>query len=235
MPGTMGNNLPFVDLGKDLLATTVSSYYHGCAIITDGRLKCWGQGTFGALGTGASDSLGDGPGEMGDLLKAIDLGKNHTAKQVATAVWTTCAILDDDSAKCWGWNSNGWLGQGRQERPRRRPGRDGRHPQADRPRQGPQGPEHRHRQQPRLRPARRRHRQVLGQQAEGNLGNGLAGFGAVGDGPGEMGDVLKPLDFGKGRTVKQLGARRPPRLRPPRQRQGRAGVRTTTASSAWAT
>ncbi len=205
MPGTMGNNLPFVDLGKDLLATTVSSYYHGCAIITDGRLKCWGQGTFGALGTGASDSLGDGPGEMGDLLKAIDLGKNHTAKQVATAVWTTCAILDDDSAKCWGWNGNGWLGQGDKNDRGDGPGEMG----------------------DTLKPIdlgkdRKVHSigidnshacallddatvKCWGQQAEGNLGNGLAGFGAVGDGPGEMGDVLKPLDFGKGRTVKQLG------------------------------
>ena len=60
-PNTMGNDLPFVDLGAGLLATSVTSYYHGCAVVTGGKLKCWGQGTFGALGSGASDDLGNDP------------------------------------------------------------------------------------------------------------------------------------------------------------------------------
>jgi alpha-tubulin suppressor-like RCC1 family protein len=205
MPGTMGNNLPFVDLGKDQLTTAVGSYYAGCAILTGGALKCWGQGTFGALGTGNSDSLGDEPGEMGDNLKVIDVGKGRTVAQVATAVWTTCAVLDDASAKCWGWNSNGWLGQGDKNDRGDGPGEMGDN----------------------LKPIDLgKDRKVVtiaidnshacallddatvkcwGQQAEGNLGNEKPGFGAVGDAPGEMGDNLKPLDFGKGRTALQLG------------------------------
>ena len=204
-PGTMGNNLPFVDLGEGQVASAVGSYYAGCAILGGGALKCWGQGTFGALGTGNSESLGDEPGEMGDLLKVIDLGKDRTVTQVATAVWTTCAVLDDQSAKCWGWNGNGWLGQGDKNDRGDNPGEMG----------------------DLLKPINLgKDRKVVtiaidnshacallddatvkcwGQQAEGNLGNGLPGIGAIGDGPGEMGDVLKAVDFGQGRTVKQLG------------------------------
>lgn len=208
-PNTMGDDLPFVDLGAGQVASAVGSYYHGCAILDGDQLKCWGQGTFGALGSGGSDSLGDEPGEMGDILKTIDLGQGRTVKQVVTAVWTTCAVLDDDTAKCWGWNGNGWLGQGDTNDRGDAPGEmgDALLPIA-------------------LGAGRtvqsigidNSHACALlddatvkcwGQQYDGNLGNGLPGLGAVGDAPGEMGDNLKALDFGQGRTVKQLavGAR----------------------------
>lgn len=207
MPGTMGNNLPFAELGEELLATAVTSYYHGCAIVTGDRLKCWGQGTFGALGSGGGEDLGDAPGEMGDALPFVDVGVGRTVKQVASAVWTTCAVLDDDTAKCWGWNGNGWLGQGDKNDRGDGPGEMGDN----------------------LLPIDlgagkkvvtigidNSHACALlsdttvkcwGQWADGNLGNGKPG--SIGDQPGEMGDNLPALDFGAGRTVKQLavGAR----------------------------
>ncbi|MCB9569825.1 MAG: hypothetical protein H6710_21840 [Myxococcales bacterium] len=208
-PGTMGNDLPFVDLGAGGLASAIDSYYQGCAIVEGDKLKCWGQGTFGALGSGSSANLGDGPGEMGDALPFVDLGTGRTAVAVATGVWTTCALLDDASAKCWGWNSNGWLGQGDKKDRGDNPGEMGD-----------------------ALPAidlgagvtvetialDNSHACALlsggdvkcwGQQAEGNLGNGKANGGGVGDAPGEMGDALPIVDFGGGHTVKALsvGAR----------------------------
>ena len=205
MPGTMGNNLPFVDLGKDQLATAVNSYYQGCSIVNGGLLKCWGSATFGALGTGNGEDLGDEPGEMGDVLPFVDLGVGRTVKQVMAAVWTTCAVLDNDTAKCWGWNGNGWLGQGDKSDRGDAPGEMGDAlPAID------------------FGPGRtvksiaidNSHACALldngsvkcwGQQAEGNLGNGLPGIGAIGDQPGEMGAKLPVVDLGAGRTAKQLG------------------------------
>ena len=205
MPGTMGNNLPFVELGKDQLASAVTSYYHGCAIVSGGKLKCWGQATFGALGSGGGEDLGDEPGEMGDVLPFVDLGVGRTVKQVMAAVWTTCAVLDNDTAKCWGWNGNGWLGQGDKSDRGDAPGEMGDAlPAID------------------FGPGRtvksiaidNSHACALlddgsvkcwGQQAEGNLGNGLPGIGAIGDQPGEMGAKLPVVDLGAGRTAKQLG------------------------------
>ncbi len=205
LPGTMGNNLPFVELGQDLLASAVTSYYHGCAIVTGGRLKCWGQGAFGALGHGSGDNLGDEPGEMGDALPFVDLGAGRTVKQVMAAVWTTCAVLDDDTAKCWGWNGNGWLGLGDTNDRGDAAGEMGDALPAIDFGQG---------RTVKSIAIDNSHACALlddasvkcwGQQAEGNLGNGQAGFGAVGDQPGEMGDALPVVDFGPGRTVKQLG------------------------------
>jgi alpha-tubulin suppressor-like RCC1 family protein len=47
-------NLPFVDLGTNLTAIGISTGYDfTCALLNDGRIKCWGQSFFGQLGLGA--------------------------------------------------------------------------------------------------------------------------------------------------------------------------------------
>jgi alpha-tubulin suppressor-like RCC1 family protein len=85
-----------------------------CARFVDGRVKCWGGGSgySAALGLGDANGRGDGPGEMGDALPFVDLGTGRTAKFITAGVYTACAILDDDTLKCWGRNEYGQLGQG---------------------------------------------------------------------------------------------------------------------------
>ena len=39
---------------------------------------------------------------MGDNLPYVDIGKERTAKSIATGSVHTCAILDNDQIKCWG-------------------------------------------------------------------------------------------------------------------------------------
>jgi Ca2+-binding RTX toxin-like protein len=43
-------------------------------------------------------------------LAPVDLGTGRTAESIAPGVFHTCAVLDDDSIKCWGGNSSGELG-----------------------------------------------------------------------------------------------------------------------------
>ena len=45
----------------------------------DDSMKCWGSGDYGRLGLGFVGFIGDGPGEMGDNLPAVDLGAGRTA------------------------------------------------------------------------------------------------------------------------------------------------------------
>ncbi|WP_293275724.1 RCC1 domain-containing protein [Nannocystis sp.] len=102
-PGEMGDNLPYVDLGKDRTAISVrASYFHSCAILDDLSLKCWGSGSGGANGQGEAQNRGDGPGEMGDMLPPIDLGMGRHAIKVAPGANYNCAILDNHGVKCWG-------------------------------------------------------------------------------------------------------------------------------------
>ncbi len=83
------------------LAVTAGSY-HTCALLDDHRVKCWGDNSYGQLGTGDKSPRGRAPGDMGDHLPTVDLGTGRTAKAISAGRYATCAILDDDSVKCWG-------------------------------------------------------------------------------------------------------------------------------------
>ena len=81
-------------------------YYHTCAILDNGDLKCWGSDSHGQLGDGGSNTNIHAPSST-----PIDLGAGRTA--VAVSVSThSCAILDNGDLKCWGSDSYGQLGDG---------------------------------------------------------------------------------------------------------------------------
>jgi alpha-tubulin suppressor-like RCC1 family protein len=113
LPVAVDESLPFVDLGTDRRATSITvGLGHACAILDNGMLKCWGRNRYGALGLGDIEDRGDQAGEMGDALPAVDLGTGRHAVSVAAGGWHTCALLDDGSLKCWGYNDFGQLGLG---------------------------------------------------------------------------------------------------------------------------
>ncbi|MEM9517152.1 MAG: hypothetical protein AAGA42_20055, partial [Actinomycetota bacterium] len=106
----MGDSLPVAALGTGRTANSVSAgSAHTCALLDDSTVKCWGSGTFGALGYGDAAVRGDGPGEMGDNLPTVDLGTARSAVAIAAGGSHSCARLDDLSLKCWGFNTNGQL------------------------------------------------------------------------------------------------------------------------------
>jgi len=111
--GEMGDNLPTVDLGTGRSATAIAAaQYHTCALLDNKSVKCWGNTGYGQLGLGDENNRGDAPGEMGDNLPAVDLGTGRTATAIATGDSHTCALLDNKSVKCWGYNGYGQLGLG---------------------------------------------------------------------------------------------------------------------------
>ena len=111
----MGENLIATDLGTGRTAVKVAAGYNSettCAILDNGRVKCWGENTDGVLGQGDESDRGDEPQEMGDKLRAVSLGLGRTAVDISTAHHHVCVVLDDGSVKCWGDNYYGQLGQG---------------------------------------------------------------------------------------------------------------------------
>ena len=201
----MGDYLHPVDLGIGRSAKQISAgESHTCALLDDDSLKCWGSNHYGQLGQGTMENIGDGFSEMGDYLQPVDLGTGRTAKQISAGHYHTCALLDDDSIKCWGYNLYGQLGQGTRERIGDTFSEMGDY----------------------LHPvdlgigrsakqisAGHKHTCALlddgsvkcwGENLQGQLGQGTTE--SIGDGFSEMGDYLQPVDLGIGRSAKQISA-----------------------------
>ena len=112
-PASMGNNLLAVDLGTGRTPIAIGGFrWASCALLDDHSIKCWGRGAVGELGQGNLDNLGDDPGEMGAALHTVPLGTGRTAIAMSGGGDHMCALLDDNSVKCWGDNVGGDLGIG---------------------------------------------------------------------------------------------------------------------------
>ena len=110
-PGEMGDNLKTIDLGSGRTAKDIiAGYSHTCALLDNDAVKCWGYGTYGRLGQGNTNDLGDNEGEMGNNLNPIALGSDVKAKVISAGNIHTCALLTDATVKCWGGGQSGKLG-----------------------------------------------------------------------------------------------------------------------------
>ena len=105
-PGEMGDALPLVDLGANRTVVQVAAgSAHTCALLDNGKIKCWGGLRF--------DGYGDNNvRQMGDSLQFVDIGTGQVAVQLVTGNQHTCVLLDNAQMKCWGSNVNGELGYG---------------------------------------------------------------------------------------------------------------------------
>ena len=202
-PGEMGDLLPTVDLGTGRTAHELSaSLFHTCARLDNDSVKCWGAGNFGQLGLGDITIRGNEPGEMGDALPTVNLGTGRTALDIETNSDHTCARLDNNTVKCWGYNNAGQLGLGDNNNRGDEPGEMGD-------------------ALPVVALGSGRTAQSLaigffhscarldnnslkcwGYNAQGQLGLGV--IQQVGHNPGDMGDSLPAVDLGTGRTVEEI-------------------------------
>ncbi len=102
--------LTSIDLGTGRTATAISTGdHHTCALLDNASVKCWGYNLFGTLGIDNATTMGDGSGEMA-LLPVVNLGTGRTATAITSGGYHNCAILDNASVKCWGYNNKGQLG-----------------------------------------------------------------------------------------------------------------------------
>lgn len=94
-----------VDVGG-LVQDITAGASHTCALLTTGKVRCWGQGAYGQLGYGNTTTIGDNetPATAGD----VDVG--GPVLQLSAGKAHTCALLSTGRVVCWGYNSNGQLG-----------------------------------------------------------------------------------------------------------------------------
>ena len=93
-------------LGSGRTAIAISSGgYHTCVILDNGAVSCWGANSEGQLGDGGTTS-------QSTPALTSSLGSGRTAVAISSGGWHTCAILDNGTVSCWGYSSNGQLGNG---------------------------------------------------------------------------------------------------------------------------
>jgi alpha-tubulin suppressor-like RCC1 family protein len=76
---------------------------HTCAALASGGVKCWGWGTSGQLGNNTITS-------SSTPVDVAGLPAGTTATALTGGYRHTCAVLSDGSARCWGRNTEGQLG-----------------------------------------------------------------------------------------------------------------------------
>lgn len=98
-----------VALGGEVLSVDIG-YYHSCALLNGGSVRCWGGNYDGYLGYSNTDFVGGsndnrpldhGPVNVGGKVTLLEVGYTHS-----------CVILEDHSVRCWGSNNAGELGYG---------------------------------------------------------------------------------------------------------------------------
>jgi alpha-tubulin suppressor-like RCC1 family protein len=78
---------------------------HTCALTTAGDAYCWGQGTYGQLGTGVAPFSTDVP-------VAVTGGITFVALSVGLSSEHTCGVTPDTVTYCWGYSLYGQVGDG---------------------------------------------------------------------------------------------------------------------------
>lgn len=94
---------PVEVVGLTGVAGVVAGGAHSCAWLRDGSARCWGDNTSGRLGDGTVGGERAVPGPVVNLVEAEGL---------TAGSGFVCAWQRDGSARCWGLNRWGQLGDG---------------------------------------------------------------------------------------------------------------------------
>jgi alpha-tubulin suppressor-like RCC1 family protein len=94
---TAGLSDPVLQAGfSGVIGLATTGFDHGCAVLGEGRVRCWGWNTYGQLGNGQTS--GEASAEVSGIEHAamVDVGGAHS-----------CAVLRQGTVRCWGGDPAG--------------------------------------------------------------------------------------------------------------------------------
>lgn len=101
--GSMGNNLPVISVGANVLVLDVMvGTSMTCALLSNNHVKCWG--TIGGT------TWGDAVNELSDFIPNVQLQAGQQAIQLAGKGGSACAVTSEFALVCWGDNTYQQLG-----------------------------------------------------------------------------------------------------------------------------
>ena len=98
------DNSPLSDI-----AAISSGNTHTCAITINDKVKCWGQGSYGRLG---NRFFSNKPTPVDVHTSPSDSSPLSEVAAISAGDYHTCALMINNTVKCWGSGSNGQLGIG---------------------------------------------------------------------------------------------------------------------------
>ncbi|MBI3775911.1 MAG: hypothetical protein HY273_10235 [Gammaproteobacteria bacterium] len=108
--GQLGNgtntnsSTPVTVAGLSASTTTlVAGTQHNCVLTSAGAMQCWGYNSYGQLGNGST---------MNSTTPVAVTGLSGSVTTLAAGNQHTCALTSVGAIQCWGFNTNGQLGNG---------------------------------------------------------------------------------------------------------------------------
>ena len=96
-PKNTPDMLPDVEVGGPVMQI-VTGFFHTCALLESGDVRCWGGNTDYQLATGDRESIGDN--EVPGSRSPVALG--GTALAISAGGYHTCALMEGGFVRCWG-------------------------------------------------------------------------------------------------------------------------------------
>jgi alpha-tubulin suppressor-like RCC1 family protein len=96
------NPKPTVVAGVSGVAQITGTFDHTCALLTSGTVTCWGENSYGELGT--TTNIGD------DNPTPTVVAGLSDVTEITAGFLHTCALLTNGTVTCWGYNYYGELG-----------------------------------------------------------------------------------------------------------------------------
>lgn len=109
LPSSVGD----VNVSSDHSVVQISAGRdHTCALLADGNVRCWGDGSGGCLGYGSTGNVGDRPSTVPSIVGDVLVSTSYRVVQISAGTGHTCAVLSNGGVRCWGYGGSGRLGYG---------------------------------------------------------------------------------------------------------------------------